>query len=347
MKIRIITIHNIPNFGSVFQCYGLSKYLETIGHKDVKVIDYQPKYFEKFKSIKSFIGYLLNIKNYYRRKNKFRTFVKNNIPLTKKFTSCEDLQKYNFNADVYIAGGDQLWNVFHDCGNDDAFKLTFADNKKISYATSMGQNNFPKKDLELLSSKISDFSSISVRESVSVQELKSVGINAIHCVDPVFLLGVNEYKKFIKPVNQPKYILVYLVESSELLDKCIEHLARGKNLKVINCSGFSKKCYCDEIIKDLGPDEILSYIYNAEIVLSASFHATVFSIMFKKQFFTLLPNKHTNERILDLLNIYGLEEQIITEFDKDKLNSIINFDRVKDYSKKIEKSKKYLENALK
>ena len=97
--------------------------------------------------------------------------------------------------------------------------------------------------------------------------------------------------------------MVYLVTPSPLLEKTINYLKEKYNLKVILCGGFSKKCTCDEFLKDLGPDEILSYIKNAEIVLSSSFHATSFSIIFEKQFFTILPDEHTNERIEDLLNI--------------------------------------------
>ena len=101
-------------------------------------------------------------------------------------------------------------------------------------------------------------------------------------------------------------------------------------------------------MKDLGPDEILSYIYNAEIVLSSSFHATSFALIFKKQFYTILPDLHTNERILDLLTARDLQDHIITDpaqlENMDQLT--IDYDKLKPYTPLIESSKAYLEKAL-
>lgn len=347
MKIKIITIHRIPNFGSVFQCYALCMYLKKIGYDDVKVIDYNPVYF-KNKSLKSKIGILLNFFKYKNREKKFNDFIKKNIPITeKKFNNFNDLKKHNFNSDLYIAGGDQLWNVYHNCGNDDSYKLTWTNGKKISYGTSLGQTYFSETEIKELAEKIKDFSAVSVRESSSVELLKKYNINAIHCVDPVFLLSPNEYNKFIKQVNQPKYLLIYLVTPSNLLNECVKKIKEKFNLKVILCSGFSKKCYCDEFLKDLGPDEILSYIKNATIILSSSFHATAFSTIFKKQFFTILPDKFTNERILDFLKLNNLDDRIITstsEIDK-KIDKIIDYDK-NDYEKLIIKSKEFLKNNI-
>lgn len=348
MKIRIITIHGIPNFGSVFQSYALCQYLRYQGYMDTEVIDYNPPYF-KPRNLRSIAGKLLNYKSYVVRNRKFREFNQRNLPMTsRRFSRLDQLRQYNFGADVYIAGGDQLWNVYHDCGKDETYKLTFISAKKISYATSMGQINFTDEQLTELVEKIRDFSAVSVRESSSVPLLQGRGIPAVHCVDPVFLLEKADYEPFIKPVYQPQYIMVYLVTPSELLERCIHYLSNEYNLKVILCSGFSKKCTCDEFLKDLGPDEILSYIKNAEIVLSSSFHATSFSMIFKKQFFTILPDQQTNERIIDILTIRGLENRIITEQSdiRQVLDSVIEYEKVPSYSEKIFHSKEYLQRAL-
>lgn len=348
MKIRIITIHGIPNFGSVFQSYGLCRYLMDNGFPDTKLIDYTPDYYTN-KSLISTLGRMLNYKSYVTRTKKFRAFIEENLSLTnERFKTLEELKKHNFDGDVYIAGGDQLWNVFYTCGNDDAYKLTFVNGKKISYATSMGQKAFEKEQLEELGEKIKSFSFVSVREPSTVSLLESVGINATWCVDPVFLLEAFDYDKFIKPVNEPDYMMVYLVTPSKLLEDCIDYLSKKYNLKVILCSGFSKKCTCDKFIKDLGPDEMLSYIKNAKIVLSSSFHATAFSVMFEKQFFTILPGEHTNERITDLLEIRGLTSRIITDETnlEETLDAVIDYSETNDYKQYQEKSKEYLQRAL-
>lgn len=348
MKIRIITIHGIPNFGSVFQCYGLCRYLKEKGFEDTQVIDYNPEYFNR-KTLRSVIGKALNYKHFWVRKTKFRNFVENNIPLTEKsFSTIEELEKYNFDADVYIAGGDQLWNVYHESGRDDSYRLTFVKGKKVSYSTSMGQKNFPKDELKILADAIKDFSAVSVREQNSVALLKQQGVEAVQCVDPVFLLKKEDYERFVKKIDQPEYLLVYLVTPSKLLEDCVEYISKKYNLKVILCSGFSKKCTCDEFLKDLGPDEILSYIANAKFVLSSSFHATSFSLMFEKQFFTILPDEHTNERIESLLEQRQLSHRIITDKTdlKTALDDVIDYSAVGDYSEWVNKSKDYLKKAL-
>lgn len=347
MKIRIITIHSIPNFGSIFQSYGLYKYLKNLGYNDVKLIDYRPSYFKPTRTISSFLGYILNFTHYQKRKHKFDSFLNQNIELTKKYNNLKELENNPPKADIYISGGDQLWNPFHPCGRDDAYKLTFTNGRKISYSTSMGQSNIKMEELLDLRNKINCYENVSVREECSVNDLKKVGINAISTVDPVFLLDVDEYKKFIKPVPlKDDYLLVYLVEPSQMLNECIDFLSKKYNLKIVSCSGFSKKFKCDYFYKDLGPDEILSYILNAKIILSASFHATVFSILFKKQFFTLLPNIHTNERITNLLEKYKLEDRIITNFSGKQLEKSIDYNKIKSISYDIDKSKEYIKRCL-
>lgn len=349
MKIKIITIHNIPNFGSVFQTYALVQFLKKNGYDDVEVVDYNPAYF-KPRTLKAKLAILLNLGAYIRRNKKFSTFIRKNIPLTKlSFSTIADLEQVQFDADIFIVGGDQLWNVYHSCGLDDAYKATFFRGKKISYGTSMGQERFPINDLKDLASKIKDFSAVSVREMSSVRLLESVGIKAKSCVDPVYLLPAQDYEKFISKVNEPPYLLVYLVTPSKLLENAIEFLSKKYGLKVILCSGFSKKCTCDKFLKDLGPDEILSYIRNAEIVLSSSFHATSFSLIFEKQFFTILPDIHTNERIVNILNVRGLSDRIISDSTNlaSELLKKIDYSKINNYSQKIEDSISYLEDNIK
>ncbi len=346
MKIRIITIHQIPNFGSALQSYALCRYLQRQGYTDTALIDYAPSYFF---SLRTRIGQALNFKAYRTRTKKFQAFHQANTPLTeKRFTRLSQLQRYAFDADVYIAGGDQLWNVYYPAGRDPAYRLAFTAGKKISYGTSMGQSQFPEEELSALAKTLEEFSAVSVREEASARQLREKGIPAVQSVDPVFLLPPEAYQKFIHPVPQPRYLLVYLVTASPLLEKTIAYLAKTYRLKVILCSGFTCKCTCDAFLRDLGPEEILSYIAQAEIVLSSSFHATAFSVMLKKQFFTILPDQHTNERIEDFLAKRGLSHRIITEkaYREDALRQTIDYAALPDYTPVIRQSQQYLLKAL-
>ncbi len=311
MKIEIITIHNINNFGSVFQTYGLYKYLSDQGH-DTEVIDYNPPYF-RHSNLKRKLGELLFFQDYHVRKTKFNHFIKKNYKLSlKNYKTSKALQDHPPVADLYVAGGDQLWNPYHPCGNDDMYKMSFTNGKKISYGTSMGKSSFSDNELCDLAFKIKDYFCVSVRESSSVSLLNKVGIQAHHVVDPVLLLPRAAYERYVsKPLISGKYMFVYLVTPSKLLESTIAYISKKMGLKVVLCAGLSQKSTCDYMLRNAGPEEILSYIVNAEFIISASFHATLFSVLYHKQFATLLPGSNTNERIEDFLSWNRLSDRII------------------------------------
>lgn len=350
MKIEIVTIHRLNNFGSAFQAMALYKYINQLGY-EVELLDYHPNYY-KGKKLRNYIGRVLFFKDLKKREQKFNSFIENNTKLSKlhytKFTQVNN--KYP-EADLYIAGGDQLWNYNHICGNDDIYKLTFWNGRKISYGTSMGCNSFTKEQMLDLKSKISMYEAISLRERQSVAMLADMGLNATWVVDPVMLNEREMYEKLlISPNEKEKYVFVYLVSPSTLLDGVIEFLSKVCGLKVIVYSGFGHKCKCDEQKRELGPEEVIGYIKNAEFVLSSSFHATVFSILFEKRFAVILPGETTNERLYDLLTWTKFEDTIISEiedikniYDKEnwytpELKKIID--------NRIKESQKYLKEAI-
>lgn len=318
LKCKIITIHHIHNFGSVFQAYSLQKYLQQQGH-DVQLIDYRPAYYDAGKNkLKTLVGKVLNLKPYLTRKRKFESFVRKYENLSHKgFTTCEQLQRaYENTADVLIAGGDQLWNNYHPCGRDDAYKLTFAHSgKKLAYGTSMGRDNFTEEELAALAGQVADLKHIMLREKCTVDMLaKHTAVPVAHVIDPVGLLEKDAFLQMAKkPKLEEPYAVMYLADSSPLLDAAVQMLSQKMGLKIVHICGFRKKCFCDHFVKDAGPEEILGYIANAQFVLSASFHATMFSLLFGKPFATLLPGEKTNARIEDLLKLVGLENRILRD----------------------------------
>lgn len=331
MKCSILTIHHIHNFGSVFQAYSLCRFLEKNGYA-TELIDYRPAYYEAGNNkTRTLIGRLLNYVAYSRRKRKFENFIKSYDTLSdQQFKSLSDLeQHYRESEQLFIAGGDQLWNNYHPCGNDDAYKLTFAKKaKKLAYGTSMGRDNFTEDELAALAQKANDFGSIMLRERSGFEQLKRhCSADISHVIDPVGLLDVEEFRKIAKKpdISEP-YAVMYLADSSPALDAAVEKLSKELGLKVVHICGFKKKCYCDVFEKDSGPEEILGYILHADFVLSASFHATMFSLLFNKPFATLLPGTKTNARIEDILSFVGLENRIIhTPEDTARLMETIDF----------------------
>lgn len=336
MKCSIITIHHIHNFGSIFQAYSLYRFLEKNGY-ETDLVDYRPAYYETGKNkVKTLIGRALNFGAYQRRKHKFENFINTCDKLSsQRFTTQSELEKYYGEDDrTFIAGGDQLWNNYHPCGNDDAYKLTFVKKgKKLAYGTSMGRDNFAEGELSALAEKVEDFETIMLRERSGVEQLgRHSKVPLSHAIDPVGLLDVEEFKKIAKKpdISEP-YAVMYLADSSPALDAAVEKLSKEMGLKIVHICGFKKKCYCDVFEKDSGPEEILGYILNADFVLSASFHATMFSLLFNKPFATLLPGAKTNARIEDILSYVGLENRIIhTAEETDRLTSKIDFTSVNE-----------------
>lgn len=331
MKCSVITIHHIHNFGSVFQAYSLYKFLSDSGY-DTDLIDYRPSYYEYGKSkLKTAVGRALNYRHYVARKKSFERFITQMDTLSEKSaTTLDELEALYGESDrIFIAGGDQLWNDYHPCGRDDAYKLTFAHKgKKLAYGTSMGRDSFDDATLDAIAEKTKDFSHIMLRESVNVPMLGAhTDVPVSHVIDPVGLLDVEDFKRIAKkPKIDEPYAVMYLADSGEVLNEAVELLSKKLGLKIVHICGFKKKCACDVFEKSAGPDEILGYILHADFVLSASFHATMFSLMFNKPFATLLPGAKTNARIEDVLKKVGLEKRIIhTREELSELEKPIDF----------------------
>ena len=333
MKCSIITIHHIHNFGSILQAYSLYRFLELNGY-ETELIDYRPAYYNAGRNkLRTIAGRLLNFRAYSIGKNKFEGFIKSHEKLSPKcFATVSELEKYYENYEqILIAGGDQLWNNYHPCGNDDAYKLIFSQKaKKLAYGTSMGRDNFSERELVDLAKKVQKFEAIMLRERSGVAQLGRCDLtNVSHVIDPVGLLDVEEFKRIAKkPDIQEPYAVMYLANSGHLLDAAVKKLSDAMGLKIVHICGFRKKCYCDIFEKSAGPEEILGYILHADFVLSASFHATMFSLLFNKPFATLLPGEKTNARIEDILSYVGLQDRILhSESDLDCLTDDIDYSK--------------------
>ncbi|MCK9220809.1 MAG: polysaccharide pyruvyl transferase family protein [Bacteroidales bacterium] len=353
MRVYIITIHCIHNFGSVFQSYGLVKYLQNEGY-DAELIDYRPDYFRGGRNpLRKYSSIALNLISYTKQYKHYQSFIDKKIIKTSTvYHSIKELQKLAKEDAVFITGGDQLWNSFHPCGRDDAYKLTFVHKgKKIAYGTSMGRISYSKDELEELSKKISDYITIGLREQSTVSMLQQhTKVPVYHAADPVLLLNKENYMSFIgekRLINEP-YLVMYLAAKSHLLEQTIEHIANRQGLKVVHVCGFSKKCRCDYFLKATGPGDLLNLIYYSEFVVSASFHATLFSVLFEKQFCSLLPEAGTNTRIEDFLSYFGLSGRIVHTVDEIKnLDNQIDFTLTKSIREElVAKSKEQLLSAI-
>lgn len=347
MKVNIITIHAMHNPGSVLQAFALQEYLSR--EHDARIIDYRPAYFYNEGSrMKLLAKKLLYGKAYRSRNRKFLGFVRQNMRLTQTFKTYEALKKAGLTSDVWIAGSDQLWNTDFPCGNDPAFYLKFAETgKKISYATSVGKKTPDEKNLQVLRENLGDFAELSVREHSTAETMSQLLNRPVAwCCDPVFLLPRSRYEAFLHDVPSEPYVMVYLAHQCEALDRLVAYY-KAQGYRIILAGGVTRRCECDEHIMDVGPEDFLSLICNAAVVINSSFHATAFSHIFHRDFVTILPQKN-GERIVSLLELTGLQNRSVTGMpDFSAIEQPIAWDRVDEtLSRYVADSMDYLKRSI-
>ena len=354
MIIKTITCHKVYNVGASLQAYALAKYLTDLGH-DVEIIDYRPEYLSRHyrldvvnnpKFDRPFLRklYLLaklpgRIKESKgKRKRNFDEFEKKYLPLTKNcYCSNEDLKKNPPLADVYLAGSDQIWNTLFQTGRDITFYLDFApiESVRASYAASFATENILEEWKEPIKCWLKNMDFISVRESSGVELVKELGINyAKQVMDPVFLLDKSIWEGLaMSGEAETPYLLVYDFDRNSEINEHAKKIAEERNLKIYSIFDNSEADCC---YTEAGPLEFLGLVRGAEYVISNSFHATAFAIIFEKPFAVFERKEKINTRLKDLIELLGLSK-INNSIEYNKVNLILE--------KSINESKKYLEEV--
>lgn len=361
MKIKTITCHDVYNSGASLQAYALMKYLEGNGNQ-VEIIDYKPDYLSNHYNLWAITNpkYEKNIilKVIYlilkfpervlalRNKVKYDKFRERYLNITReRYLSNNDLKRNIPKADVYICGSDQIWNTKFNNGKDPAFYLDFVPMEKIkaSYAASFATDSIDEELKEIIKERISELDYVGVREISALDILESLGIkNGVQVLDPVFLLDKFKWEELTYEINSnEKYIFIYDFDGNELIKEVAFKLAKEKKLKIYT---VFKTNYSDKIIKNMGPIDFISYIKNAEFIISNSFHGTAFSIIFEKQFAVVNRKEAINTRMRDLLEILNIKDRLISEdYDFNNIIKLIDYNKVsKNLIEKIKVSKAYL-----
>lgn len=359
MKTGILTFHSAFNFGASLQTWALQETLKKLGAEPF-VINYRPGIidhiynpFANKKGLKK-SAFLRKIKNpdQMLRFEKYERFIKENYNLLGEAHTYQELQNEKYDLDACIVGSDQVWNIQH-TGGDLAYFLGFLDEniKKISYAASIGTEYILPTQYKKFCEGMKRFSYISVREESAKKALESLTDKDINVVlDPTLLLDVEEYDKLKIPVSySEKYILVYMMEDNPQLIEMTNFISKLLGLPVVQ---RRQKRYFENEIKSCYtyvPGEFLSCMENAEMVITNSFHGTVFSILYGKPFVSML-HSDTGSRTVDLLKKLHLESHLIYEFQREeclKKFSFNNYHEVKQILvREREKSLDFLKRAL-
>lgn len=377
-KVGIITMyHNSINYGGVLQAYALQKFLE-INNFEAKQICFKKNNNNKTNSIKMHykdLGLINTIRwaidrtikkisskialkvinssekqAYNERLKKFEDFRKK-IPHTKKIYDSGNIVETNDLFDIFCCGSDQIWKPGVVCPE---YMLNFVHKNKykMSYAASISKTNISEEEIEKMIPFLFDFNNISLREKNEKDILKNYVDKKIEwVVDPTLLLEQKDWEKlYIKDLVKEKYIFCYLLESNSKKYKIIKEFAKINNLKIVTIPfangtlNLKDRNFGDIKIANAGPKEFISLIHDASVVITDSFHATVFSNIFKKNFFVLEREEATtmNSRITSLLEILNMKDRFIN--DKDLLTKKIecNFDKKNNFDKMKSSSIEYL-----
>ncbi len=337
-KILILTRHAYPNYGSLLQAHSLIVFLRNHGF-NAEILDYQNQseksWRQGFSSLKNskmnrnilkkIIYICIQVPNFFIMDKYFSKFRHQLLNLTEEYNSIEELKNANLSADIFCTGSDQVWNTinrkldpvyFWDFLNKDTCKV-------ISYASSLGTSEVDIETKNLMKEYLRGFESITVREKSGKIILQEFGLNPKVVVDPVLLLSEEYWNNFSdETISEKNYILVYQLHDNKIFKTCLNQIKKeNPKLKIIRLSPDLKSIkYGRETRLLLNPKLFLSYIKNSEFLVTDSFHGTVFSLIFRKKFVTILPPKN-DARNRDLLNIFGLQNRII---DNPENTTIVN-----------------------
>ena len=360
MNIALVIFRLGPSHGSILQTYALTRTLEKMGH-EVTIIDRQWPI-----KIKNYMGMIKRVISHIRNHSfscsdfyvsefppvlmkKLNTFIRGNLG-EQIITIREegDLRKIGFdNYEAYIVGSDQTWRPKY-VYNVLNYFLDFVPKertvKRIAYAPSFGTAEWEYSiDVEPKArGLVQRFDAVSVREDAGVEMCwKHFGVNAIHVLDPTMLLTEKDYEKFVERIDCDKYIGYNLLDfSREKLDfiNSIKKRLKMPSRQLISMGDNSKRKIHEKVAPSI--EEWLTGIANSEFLIVDSFHATVFAIIFHKDFITIANTARGLSRFTSLLKMVGLENRLVTDLDKFDftiLNIDIDWSRVDENIQKMRK----------
>lgn len=368
MKIAIMTWFQYANYGSVLQVTALKNVLEKKGHQ-VEIIQYYHGKRMKTLSGKNYISMcwkiILKKLKSYKKNNMLETFAgdvfseyrDNYLKLTEECETFSDLREVSNTFDLVICGSDQIWSPL--CFDSHYFLDFVASNEKIvAYAPSIGVTKIDDKYImEKMRELISRFNYLSVREESGAEIIKAMTGKEVPVVcDPTLLMKAAEWTDFFNVTNNntDRYLVTYFLGCNEKHWKLVYKIAEMRGLKIRIIPVFLKDLKRKgEIINKAGPIDFISYIKNAELVCTDSFHGMLFSINFQKQFFVFerFAKKefdNQNTRIYNILKKFNLESRLIRT-KKDLCKEVQDI----DYSNAVQKlevlrkeSELFLDNSI-
>lgn len=323
-KIGLVTIYQVPNYGSVLQCYATQKVLIELGH-DCRIIRYKfPNEWHYRHGLKRGSSIKTFLRNLFPRKKAkvLNAFRNEQYHFTKKYNSLDDLYREDWSDyDCFITGSDQVWNTRFTYG-DKFFLLDFVPNEKSKFAiaSSFASKHLPETFHNTFKNGLSKFSAISIRENNGVSIIKNElkidkPIKVI--LDPTLLLSKDEWlamNKGLATTPQRPYILFYMwayaFEPRPYIYEVVRYFQEKQNCDVIALEGYEENTYTKSMgVLNRGNasiEEFIDLFSKAEMVITSSFHGTAFALNFCKPLISIVPNKTEDDRQTTLIKALGL-----------------------------------------
>ena len=357
MKVGIVTQPLVANYGGILQNYALQQVLKVLGHDPV-TLNYMPSL--GFGRYLLYVGKALLFlpfpskrhpikpyRHYLKRPAKVEPFIRDNIVLTKIVPDYSERLLKKYGIEALVVGSDQVWRYSFNSHYIEDMYLDFAKDYsclKLSYAASFGEDewHYPKDKTDLVKELIKQFKAVSVREQSAAKLCREyLNIDASMVLDPTLLLSSSDYQKFCVeqvPGEEP-YMAVYVLDESDDKSSYIEEVSKARCLKVKQMTKSSSGCSIEEW---------LATIKNADFVVTDSYHGSIFSIIFEKQFLTLNNKGRGADRFYTLFKRLNLQDRLIDpSLSFQYLDESIDYFSIHAQLQKLrEASISYLKSAL-
>lgn len=368
-KIGLMTLHHDKSsFGACLQGFALWHYLSQCNdcemvnlpvtknkeHQETLMIHIKVFVAKCLEFLKNFRKpeYLKALHDSKTRIKNFETF-NSLIRMSEKCWKKDEIYKNPPSYDVWVSGSDQLWNprIYFDI---EPYLLGFTrdKDKRVSYASSLGVLKIEPNYELLFEYAIPRFHSIAMREASAIPVIqKYTNIKIENVLDPTFLLSKDEWRSFSKPIKlkKKKYLICYfLTYTDEIISYCKKQAASLKltPLFISTKTGDILLFPDTKFIQNAGPAQFIYLIDNSDFVLTDSFHGSVFSIIFEKQFITYVGrNIKASSRITDMLKSLNLSDNVSSNFQV-KITNIDYDDVRRRLTERIIKSKDYLVKSI-
>ena len=305
MKIALLTIWKVGNFGAEMQTYATVKALQQLGH-EVVVIDY------RLDELYGWRGYInAALTSLTPARHKFNRFWTTHIPSTKHYHSFAELQASPPQADLYLVGSDQVWNPAITKEKCLDFFLGFLQNnaRRLAYASSFGVSKWSAEPVltERIKELLSLFDRVSCREIDGVKILKDTfGLTATHVLDPTLLFS--GYPELTGNTIPKKTFVYYPLFGGKEMENFCKNTAQMLNLEYID-NNHRTLWLKHRIWNRLSVEAWIRNFAEAQFVATQSFHGTAFSLIYRKQFFTVYDGNKVS-RIANLLEMLGIRDRL-------------------------------------